>query len=70
MLQYHPDNITSTVDVTFSISLNQLALKDLHLENEAKVDASTALVASTNSSCCGSNYCSSSWSTAQQQQHQ
>jgi hypothetical protein len=44
------DIIAGTVGMTFSIALDQLKLKELRLENEAKVDATNALVARSNSS--------------------
>jgi hypothetical protein len=44
------DIIAGTVGMTFSIALDQLKLKELRLENKAKVDATNALVARSNSS--------------------
>jgi hypothetical protein len=43
------DIITGTAGMTFSIALDQLKLKELCLENEAKVEAANALVASSSS---------------------
>lgn len=40
------DFIAATPDITFAAALDQIALKELCLTNEAKVAASTALVAS------------------------
>jgi hypothetical protein len=54
------DIIAGTAGMTFSTALDQLKLKELRLENEAKVEATNALVAlstlsgSTSSGCTGS----------------
>jgi len=61
------DFIASTPSNTLATVLDQLALKELCLANEAKVAASTALVASTPSGC-GSNCCSPSAPNGSQQQ--
>jgi len=62
------DIVAGTKDITFDEALNQFALKELRMANEAKVLSSTALVAATTS--CGSS-CRSSSSAAPppQQQH-
>jgi len=60
------DLIAATPNITFATALDQLALKELQLANEAKVAASPALVASTPSGC-GSNCRSPSMSSGQQQ---
>jgi len=52
------DIITGTKNITFDEALDQFALKELRLANEAKILPSTALVASTTSY--GSSYRSSS----------
>jgi hypothetical protein len=44
------DIITGTASMTFLTALDQLKLKELHLENEAKVEATNALVALSTSS--------------------
>ncbi|XP_034586503.1 uncharacterized protein [Setaria viridis] len=49
------DFIAATPNITFAVALDQLALNELCLANEAKVAASTALVASTPSLGYGSN---------------
>jgi hypothetical protein len=46
------DIIAGTADMTFSTALDQLKLKELRLENEVKVEATNALVASS-SGCSG-----------------
>lgn len=63
------DFIAATPNITFAEALDQLALKELRLANEAKVAASTALVASTPSGC-GSNCRSPSAPFGSQQQQQ
>ncbi|XP_072150394.1 uncharacterized protein [Setaria viridis] len=60
------DFTAATPNITFAAALDQLALKELHLANEAKVAASTALVASTPSGC-GSNCHPPSMPSQQQQ---
>jgi hypothetical protein len=49
------DIIAGTADMTFSTALDQLKLKELRLENEVKVEATNALVASSSSGCSGSD---------------
>jgi len=55
------DIVAGTKDITFDEALNQFALKELRMANEAKVLSSTVLVAATTS--CGSS-CRSSSSAA------
>ena len=61
------DIVAGTKDITFDEALNQFALKELRMANEAKVLSSTALVAATKG--CGSS-CRPSSSTAPPQQQQ
>jgi hypothetical protein len=49
------DIIAGTAGMTFTTPLDQLKLKELHLENEAKVEATNALVASSSSGCSGAD---------------
>jgi hypothetical protein len=49
------DIIAGTTGMTFATALDQLKLKELHLENEAKVEATNALVASSSSACSGAD---------------
>jgi hypothetical protein len=49
------DIIAGTAGMTFAIALDQLKLKELRIENEAKVRATNALVASSSSSCSGAD---------------
>lgn len=57
--------IASTVSITFNVTLDRLTLKELLLANEAKVTASIALVAPTDSSSHGSDCHSPSSSSTQ-----
>jgi hypothetical protein len=63
------DIIAGTAGMTFSTVLDQLKLKELRLENEVKVEATNALVASS-SGCSGSDCRSSSSKPPQQQPQQ
>jgi hypothetical protein len=64
------DIITGTKNISFDDALDQFALKELRLSNEAKITSSTALVASTTSNTgCGSS-CRSTSSFAGPQQQQ
>jgi hypothetical protein len=49
------DIIAGTAGMTFATALDQLKLKELRLENEAKVEATNALVASSSSGCSGTD---------------
>jgi hypothetical protein len=49
------DIIAGTAGMTFATALDQLKLKELRLENEAKVEATNALVASSSSACSGTD---------------
>ena len=61
------DIVAGTKDITFDEALNQFALKEMRMANEAKVLSSIALVAATTS--CGSS-CRSSSSAAPPPQQQ
>jgi hypothetical protein len=50
------DIIAGTAGMTFATALDQLKLKELRLESEAKVEATNALVASSSSGYSGANY--------------
>jgi hypothetical protein len=50
------DIIVGTAGMTFATALDQLKLKELRLENKAKVEATNALVASSSSGCSGANF--------------
>jgi len=62
------DFIAGQKDMTFTTTLDQLALKELRLANEVQVAAATALVASSPSTGCGSACRSSSTTSGTQQQ--
>jgi hypothetical protein len=49
------DISASTAGMTFATALDQLKLKELRLENEAKVEATNALIASSSSGCSGAD---------------
>jgi len=61
------DIVAGTKDITFDEALNQFALKELRMANEAKVLSSTALVAAATG--CGSSCRSSSSAAPPPQQH-